>query len=106
MFGFCVTILSAMLWPSLPTAQLTPILVVIGVLILKRAPLISGVVLAVAWSAFYAQLVLSWDDQSIDLGQPVTGEIISLVNQNSDWVSMDFRLLDHNSTNSWPKKYV
>ncbi|MBW8183688.1 DNA internalization-related competence protein ComEC/Rec2 [Shewanella nanhaiensis] len=104
MFGFCVTILSAMLWPSLPTAQLTPILFVIGALVLKRAPLISGVVLAVAWSAFYAQLVLSWDHKSIDLDQPVTGEIISLVNQNSDWVSMDFRLLDHNSSNSWPKK--
>ncbi len=104
MFGYSATILSAMLWPSLPSALLTPMLVVIGIVIFKRAPLLAGVVLAVAWISIYAQLVLRWEPDNIDPQEPVIGEIIALVSQNSDWVSMDFRLLSHDSTEMWPKK--
>lgn len=103
MFGFCATVISTMLWPSLPSISLALILVAIGGLLLKRSRLLSGAVLGVAWISIYAQLVLSWERENIDPEHPITGEIISLVNQNSDWVSMDFRLLSHHSTRSLPK---
>ncbi|MFT5704260.1 MAG: competence protein ComEC [Shewanella sp.] len=104
MFGYSATILSAMLWPSLPLVHLVPIFVLIGIAIFKRTPLLAGAVLAVAWISIYAQLVLRWDPENIEPQEPVIGEIIALVNQNSDWVSIDFGLLSHHSTGIWPKK--
>ena len=103
MFGYSATILSAMLWPSLPLAYMVPILIGIGIALFKRAPLLAGVVLAVAWISIYAQLVLRWEPDNVEPQEPVTGEIIALVNQNSDWVSIDFRLLSHHSIAMWPK---
>lgn len=106
MFGYSATILSAMLWPSLPLAHLVPILIGISIAIVlfKRAPLLAGVVLAVAWISIYAQLVLRWEPDNIEPREPIIGEIIALVNQNSDWVSMDFRLLGPHSTAVSSKK--
>ncbi|WP_309247243.1 DNA internalization-related competence protein ComEC/Rec2 [Shewanella sp. VB17] len=103
MFGFSATIILTMLWPSLPSMFLALILVAIGCLLLIRSPLLSGAVLGVAWISIYAQLMLSWERENIDREHSITGEIISLVNQNSDWVSMDFRLLNHHSTRLLPK---
>lgn len=97
MFGFSAIILSAMLWPSLPPLLLLPAFVLSGIILLRRLPIIAGALLAVAWVSIYAQQLLTWEPLNTEQDLVVKGEIISLVSQNSDWLSMDIRLLRSNS---------
>ncbi len=66
-------------------------------MLLRRLPIIAGVLLAVAWVSIYAQLLLTWEPPISEQNLVARGEIISLVSQNSDWLSMDIRLLRSNS---------
>jgi len=97
MFGFSAIILSAMLWPSLPPLLLLPAFALSGIILLRRLPIIAGALLAVAWVSIYAQQLLTWEPLNTEQDLVVKGEIISLVSQNSDWLSMDIRLLRSNS---------
>ncbi|ABI39494.1 DNA internalization-related competence protein ComEC/Rec2 [Shewanella sp. MR-4] len=88
-FGFSATLLSAMLWPSLLPISCLPYLCLGALILFKKAPSLSGVLFAMCWLTGFC-LVLS--RQELPLSQQpihVRGEIISLVSQNSDWVSFD-----------------
>lgn len=89
MFGFSATLLSAMLWPSLLPIGCLPYLCLGALILFKKAPSLSGTLLAMFWLTGFC-LVLSRQDLPLSQ-QPtqVRGEIISLVSQNSDWVSFD-----------------
>lgn len=89
MFGFSATLLSAMLWPSLLPIGCLPYLCLGALILFKKAPSLSGALLAMFWLTGFC-LVLSRQDLPLSQ-QPtqVRGEIISLVSQNSDWVSFD-----------------
>ncbi len=89
MFGFSATLLSAMLWPSLPPITYLPYFCFGALILFKKAPSLSGTLFAMFWLTGFC-LVLSRQD--LPLSQKpiqVRGEIISLVSQNSDWVSFD-----------------
>ncbi|MCL1089505.1 DNA internalization-related competence protein ComEC/Rec2 [Shewanella profunda] len=95
-FGFSASLLSAMLWPSfLPVAYL-PYLLVGALILYKKIPLCSGVLFAMLWLTVFC-LGLSRQDLPV-LQQPlqVRGEIISLVSQNSDWLSLDIAVIKPN----------
>ena len=98
MFGFSAIILCAMLWPSLPPLLLLPAFALSGIILLRRLPIIAGALLAVVWISIYAQQLLTWEPLNAEQDLVVRGEIISLVSQNSDWLSMDIRLLRSNSS--------
>ncbi|RTR39463.1 DNA internalization-related competence protein ComEC/Rec2 [Shewanella canadensis] len=98
MFGFSAIILSAMLWPSLPPLLSLPAFALSGIILLRRLPIIAGALLAVAWVSIYAQQLLTWEPLNTEQNLIVKGEIISLVSQNSDWLSMDIRLLRSKSS--------
>lgn len=98
MFGFSAIILCAMLWSSLPPLLLLPALVLSGIILLRRLPIMAGALLAVVWISIYAQQLLTWEPLNTEQDLVVRGEIISLVSQNSDWLSMDIRLLRSNSS--------
>ena len=99
MIGFSVTIISTLLWPLLPTASFYITSVVVGILVLKRAPIIAGALLAVGWVSIFVQLLLFVEPPNRAQNIIVRGEIISLVRSNSDWVSMDIRLLKTKNDN-------
>jgi len=67
-------------------------------MLIRRRPIVAGVLLAVAWVSIYAQQLLTWEPPITEQNLVTRGEIISLVSQNSDWLSMDIRLLRSNSS--------
>ncbi|PIW61173.1 DNA internalization-related competence protein ComEC/Rec2 [Shewanella sp. CG12_big_fil_rev_8_21_14_0_65_47_15] len=95
-FGFSATLLSAMLWPSLPPVSYLPYLFVGAIILYQKAPIYSGGLFAMVWLTGFC-LGLSRQDLPV-LQQPiqVRGEIISLVSQNSDWLSLDISIIKPN----------
>jgi competence protein ComEC len=98
MFGFCAMSLSAMLWPSLPPLGYLPILLLMALVFITRAPLLAGCLLAMAWLSGFSHFLLHFDGAERPGTLQVRGEIISLVNTNGDWLSADIRVLRPNST--------
>lgn len=47
--GFSASLLSAMLWPSLPPVAYLPYLLVGALILYQKAPLCSGVLFAMLW---------------------------------------------------------
>lgn len=94
--GFSASLLSAMLWPSLPPVAYLPYLLVGALILYQKAPLCSGVLFAMLWLTVFC-LGLSRQDLPVQQ-QPlqVRGEIISLVSQNSDWLSLDIAIIKPN----------
>lgn len=105
MFGYCATLISALLWPTLPTFPLACAVLVIAVIMLKWSKLLAGSLLAIAWmSLFCHQLLVFTSDKSSE-PPSVRGEIISLVYRNGDWINADIRILaDHPF--HFPDKYL
>lgn len=95
-FGFSATLLSAMLWPSLPPVSYLPYLFVGAIILYQKAPICSGGLFAMVWLTGFC-LGLSRQDLPV-LQQPiqVRGEIISLVSRNSDWLSLDIAIIKPN----------
>ncbi|MCP3127564.1 DNA internalization-related competence protein ComEC/Rec2 [Shewanella sp. KJ2020] len=95
-FGFSATLLSAMLWPSLPPVSYLSYLFVGAIILYQKAPICSGGLFAMVWLTGFC-LGLSRQDLPV-LQQPiqVRGEIISLVSQNSDWLSLDIAIIKPN----------
>ncbi|MPY21665.1 DNA internalization-related competence protein ComEC/Rec2 [Shewanella sp. YLB-07] len=91
MFGFSITILSSLLWPVLPSTSVYIASVVVGIIALKRTPVIAGVLLAVGWISLFVQLLLVDEPPNSVQNIIVRGEIIALVGSNGDWLSMDIR---------------
>lgn len=95
-FGFSATLLSTMLWPSLPPVGLLPYFLLGTVILWQKSPLCAGGLFAVFWLTLFC-FGLSKHDFT-DLSQPIQikGEIITLVNQNSDWLSLDIAIIRPN----------
>lgn len=94
MCGFCATILSAMIWPSLPQLSLVPLCILMAVVVIQRAPMLAGCLLALSWITMFYALLMDWDTGENTDAINVRGEIISLVHANGDWISMDIMLVD------------
>ncbi|SQH77165.1 conserved membrane protein of unknown function, containing DNA internalization-related competence protein ComEC/Rec2 domain [Shewanella benthica] len=91
MFGFSISILSSLLWPVLPSTPVYMASVVVGLIVLKRTPVIAGALLAVGWFSLFVQLLLVDEPPNSVQNIIVRGEIIALVASNGDWLSMDIR---------------
>ncbi|WP_345854500.1 DNA internalization-related competence protein ComEC/Rec2 [Shewanella algae] len=112
--GFCIAVLSAMLWPWIPPLFSLPIIAVLLVLCLrvlsgswvpKGSALLYGALGGVLWVSVYCQLVIdiksltdSSSSSETSVTQTLRGEIISLVSANGDWIRMDIRPIDDNSS--------
>ena len=94
MCGFCATIISAMLWPSLPQLAALPFFIILAMVVIRHTPLLAGGLIALSWITTFNALLMSWDtSENVDTID-VKGEIISLVHSNGDWISMDIMLID------------
>ncbi|WP_346347798.1 DNA internalization-related competence protein ComEC/Rec2 [Shewanella ulleungensis] len=92
-YGFCACSLSAMLWPSLAPIWCLPILCLLVLFCLKKTPFLAGGFFAILWlSAFFQCLYLP---QNAEKPQQIqfTAQIVTLVSQNSDWISFDVRVM-------------
>nr|WP_223296192.1 DNA internalization-related competence protein ComEC/Rec2 [Shewanella halifaxensis] len=94
MCGYCITIVSALLWPSLPTLYILPVLIVVAIIACKRVPFIAGSLFAISWISLFYSLLMGWNtDERVDTLN-VESEIISFVHTNGDRISMDIVLID------------
>ncbi len=94
MCGYCITIISAMLWPALADLYFLPLLIVVVITACKRVPFIAGSLFAISWISLFYALLMGWaTDERVDTLN-VEGEIVSLVHTNGDWISMDIVLID------------
>nr|WP_259650699.1 MULTISPECIES: DNA internalization-related competence protein ComEC/Rec2 [unclassified Shewanella] len=94
MCGYCVTIISAMLWPTLANLYFLPLLIVVVIIACKRVPFIAGSLFAISWISLFYALLMGWDTNERVDTLNVEGEIVSLVHTNGDWISMDIVLID------------
>ncbi|WP_312018366.1 DUF4131 domain-containing protein [Shewanella surugensis] len=102
--GYCVTIISAMLWPSLPPFSLVLYLLFASVLVLRLSPFLSGGIFAVAWLSLFCHDLLSWKAPIPPTSVTFEGEIIALVHSNGDWINLDIELTGVNSFHLVTKK--
>ncbi len=108
LFGFCLTLISTVLWPDLPGLVWLPGLFCLALLTCKRQPLISGSLFAVIYFSGYITLLFDLPIQTLaDQNQyqqsgrvQVRGEIISLVSGEGDWIGANIRLIGPESY--WP----
>ncbi|QYJ87561.1 DNA internalization-related competence protein ComEC/Rec2 [Shewanella mesophila] len=98
MFGYCATIISALLWPSLLSASQAWYCIGAALVLLRWSRLIAGGLFAVAWISLFCHQLLVFNSIDNDANISVRAEIISLVYRNSDWISADIRVLDNNSS--------
>ncbi|MCL1077577.1 DNA internalization-related competence protein ComEC/Rec2 [Parashewanella spongiae] len=99
MFGFCATSLSAIFWHSLlPFEFFVPVIMLLAIILYYRVWLLSGAIISLLWLSVYSHFLLSFQTKN-DLNElKVKAEIISLVTQNSDWLSADIALIQPNVT--------
>lgn len=97
--GFCSLLISAILWPSIPSVVLCP-LYLIGILVIfKRSKLLTGAIC----SALYLSLFvfgqssdlsqLKNDRQTNDGNVMLSGKIVSFIEQQGEWASVDIKLI-------------
>ncbi|MEH6462370.1 MAG: DNA internalization-related competence protein ComEC/Rec2 [Shewanella psychromarinicola] len=93
-YGFCACSLSAMLWPSLVPIGWLPILFLAMVLCLRKGPLMAGCLFAVIWLSllFHCLFMHQYAEKSQQI--EFKAQIVSLVNQNRDWISFDVRVIN------------
>ncbi|MCF1437964.1 MAG: DNA internalization-related competence protein ComEC/Rec2 [Shewanella sp.] len=108
LFGFCLTLISTILWPDVPGPVWFPGLICLALLTLKRHPIIAGCLLATAYFSIYLYSMFfaptkAWSSYQADDNQAswmVRGEIISLVPGEGDWLGANIRLLEPGGI--WP----
>ncbi|MCG9729453.1 DNA internalization-related competence protein ComEC/Rec2 [Shewanella sp. Isolate13] len=94
MCGYCITIVSALLWPALPTLYILPVLIVVAITACKRVPFIAGSLIAISWISLFYALLMGWNTGERVDTLNVESEIISFVHTNGDRISMDITLID------------
>lgn len=94
MFGYVIASISSLLWPNLLSNLWAMLTLLMAVVVVKRAPILSGCLFSLGWLSLFFTQMLTLPSTSTNGEIVVRAEIISLVNQNSDWISMDIRLLD------------
>ena len=97
MFGYCASSLSAIFWPSLlPFAYVVPGVVLLLIALRRKAWVISGALASILWISSFAHLLLNYETNSITNTINARAEIIALVNQENEWISVDIRLINQN----------
>lgn len=104
LLGYCITIISTMLWPSLPPFSLVLFFLLASALILRLSLFLSGVFFAIAWLSVFCHFLLSWEEPINVDSVKLEGEIIALVHSNGDWISLDIQLTGVNSSHLVAKK--
>lgn len=93
-FGFCISCLSALLWPVLPAQWCLPYLLFFVVIFVRKAPSVSGVLFAVWWLSIYFYS-LDFQPKMISNNKTtISAQIVSLVSGHRDWISADVRLIE------------
>ncbi|MGI2260311.1 DNA internalization-related competence protein ComEC/Rec2 [Shewanella sp. GXUN23E] len=108
LFGFCLTLISTILWPDVPGPVWFPGLICLALLTLKRQPVIAGCLIATLYFSLclygmFSSPTAVWSSYQTDdkpASSVVRGEIISLVSGEGDWLGANIRLL--NPGGSWP----
>ncbi len=92
-YGFCACSLSAMLWPSLAPMWCVPILFLVMLVCIRKGPLMAGCLFAVIWLSllFHSLYMHQYAEKSQQI--EFKAQIVSLVSQNSDWISFDVRVI-------------
>ncbi|MGX9462048.1 DNA internalization-related competence protein ComEC/Rec2 [Shewanella sp. A14] len=82
-----------MLWPSLAPIWCLPILFLFMLLCLRKGPLMAGGLFAVIWLSlmFHCLYMHQYAEKSQQID--FKAQIVSLVSQNSDWISFDVRVI-------------
>ncbi|WP_351018076.1 DNA internalization-related competence protein ComEC/Rec2 [Shewanella sp. AC91-MNA-CIBAN-0169] len=82
-----------MLWPSLAPIWCLPILFLAMLLCLRKGPLMAGCLFAVIWLSllFHCLYMHQYAEKSQQI--EFKAQIVSLVSQNSDWISFDVRVM-------------
>ncbi|WP_299494967.1 DNA internalization-related competence protein ComEC/Rec2 [uncultured Shewanella sp.] len=104
LLGFCVTIISAIVWPALPPFSYVFFLLLASGFIFRLSPLFSGSVFAVAWLGLFYHQLMSWNVPAHSTSVKLEGEIIALVHTNGDWINLDIELTGVNSFHWVTKK--
>lgn len=111
MFGFCATIISALLWPDLLSNQQAIIVTFVAFILIRIAPMVAGSLLACAWISIYCSLLFQVGaafsaNETEQMQQSVTvrGEIISLVALNRDQIRVDIELINTDAILPIPKR--
>lgn len=94
MCGYCITIVSALLWPALPSLSILPVLIVAAIIACKRMPFIAGSLIAISWISLFYSLLMDWNTGERVDTLNVESQIISFVHTNGDRISMDITLID------------
>ncbi|WP_133406581.1 DNA internalization-related competence protein ComEC/Rec2 [Parashewanella tropica] len=106
MSGYCATSLSAIFWPSLlPYEFLIPGVVIALITLYLRNYILLGAICAALWLSCFTELLLNYQYDPKSKRISTRAEIISLVSQNSDFLSADIRLIKP-SLISYPQQYL
>ncbi|MGL5390204.1 MAG: ComEC/Rec2 family competence protein, partial [Shewanella sp.] len=97
-FGFSATLLSTMLWPSLPPVGVLPYFLLGTLILWRKSPLCAGGLFAVFWLTLFCFGLSKHDFADVTQPIQIKGEIITLDNQNSDWLSLDIAIIRPNFT--------
>ncbi|MCL1145737.1 DNA internalization-related competence protein ComEC/Rec2 [Shewanella marinintestina] len=83
-----------MFWPSLVNLYILPFLIVVVITACRRFPFVAGGLLAICWISVFYSLLMGWNTGERVATLDIEGEIISLVQSNSDRISVDITLID------------
>ncbi|RLV59741.1 DNA internalization-related competence protein ComEC/Rec2 [Parashewanella curva] len=98
--------LSAIFWPSLlPLEFLIPGVVIALILLYLRNYILLGAICAAIWLSGFTELLLDYQYDSKSKYINAKAEIISLVSQNSDFLSADIRIIK-SSLIAYPYQYL
>ncbi|WP_298769713.1 DNA internalization-related competence protein ComEC/Rec2 [uncultured Shewanella sp.] len=104
LLGFCVTIISTIVWPALPPFSFVLILLLASGFVFRLSPFFSGGLFAAAWLGLFYHQLMSWDLPADPTSVKLEGEIIALVHSNGDWINVDVELTGVNSFHLVTKK--
>nr|WP_280954623.1 ComEC/Rec2 family competence protein [Shewanella sp. WXL01] len=95
--GYCTCCFSALLWPQILPLQWIVLWLLIGGMCFKKAPFISGIMMSLSWLSIVFHGFYSHQTTAKPTQQIFRAEIVSLVNQNRDWISVDVKNLEQTS---------
>ncbi|UCX04611.1 DNA internalization-related competence protein ComEC/Rec2 [Shewanella glacialimarina] len=98
-FGFCISSLIGLLWPVIPSLWCLPIWLLLALVCLFKTPRLSGAFFAVFWISIYFYSLDFQPEVTPKTNKTFTAEIVSLVNHNRDWISLDVRVIEPKLTN-------
>lgn len=99
LIGFILGILSNLVWPQVPGFGISAIILILGLLLIQRQPLLSSLMIGISYCAFVVNFQFS-DLQYLKLeNSSITGTIISLPEQRKYNNRFFFRLSKIRSSN-------